>query len=372
MSKSILFLVCIIAVGTLLYFLPSILGIEASVDEGYRGESGGEALEAGVVYVSYDGGAQFQAGDIDAQANVFDVDFSPIDNRAYLATDGGVFVSDDGGKRWYRAFDADGILEEPITVYRFVADPQKPGVVYFSFLKNGNAYLYSSPDGLSTLEKIYESSEGIAVYDAELRGDYLYLGMSNGEILRYQISEGTYRGLGALGDPITDLVIKSNGALYAATKSEGVFASLNGGASWEPLSGEDMKNLAGALSINDFGSQDHVAGALYAASAYGLFKTTNYGKTWTVLNTVVPQNSSISSVFVTDAGIIYAAKNNVLYKSKDGGSSWAILTPVQGRKISLIKGYDGGRVVFIGTSQPDARPLLKGFSPIKFPIFAPQ
>ena len=91
-----------------------------------------------------------------------------------------------------------------------------------------------------------------------------------------------------------------------------------------------------------------------------------------MLNTVVPQNSSISSVFVTDAGIIYAAKNNVLYKSKDGGSSWAILTPVQGRKISLIKGYDVGRVVFIGTSQPDARPLLKGFSPIKFPIFAPQ
>jgi len=352
MSKAIILIVFIIFIGSVLYFIPALIGF-ALPGNGIQLGKSNRSSSGGVIYFFDEIGgaltqAEFENGEADI--DIFDIEFSPDNEVGYSATDKGVYVSNDGGKTWYQWVDLEKKLQPPITVYKIIVDRQNPDTLYLSTFKDSRASIYSSNDKLYTVNKIYDSSDKIIANDIELRGNTLYLGMSNGEVLLYDINDRTYRGLGTLQDSITDLVVKNNGVIYAATKKKGTYARFNASNGWQYLTDQKLMKTSGAKKIYGFGSQDRIASTLYAASAYGLLKTDNYGKSWTLLNTVLPQNSEIAHVLVTDSGTIYAAKKGTLYKSQDDGTSWSIQSlDDDTREISALENYNGGETIFVGT-----------------------
>src|SRR5215472_11165581 len=66
---------------------------------------------------------------------------------------------------------------------------------------------------------------------------------------------------------------------------------------------------------------------LYAATGAGIFKTTDGGANWTMLNLSQPGPLAVDFVAIDSAGILYAEApgmygHNSYYQSTDGGVSW--------------------------------------------------
>lgn len=116
--------------------------------------------------------------------------------------------------------------------------------------------------------------------------------------------------------------------LYAGTAVSGLFRSPDGGGSWVPIG----TGLDGALGFSM--AIDPLAPAtLYLGTAStsnlarsGIFKSTDAGSTWTQVNVglVVDATSLVNAIAVdpTSAGTVYAATSYGVYKSTSGGAIW--------------------------------------------------
>lgn len=120
--------------------------------------------------------------------------------------------------------------------------------------------------------------------------------------------------------------------LFAATRGGGVLASADDGATWanangfvngalpdapvrslayDPQSGDRFEGVGGT----------RFAGALYAGSDAGLFKSTDGGASWNRL----PLNARVAAVAVSPAEprvVLVADDQGRLFRSDDGGQTW--------------------------------------------------
>jgi photosystem II stability/assembly factor-like uncharacterized protein len=133
----------------------------------------------------------------------------------------------------------------------------------------------------------------------------------------------------ASGDRIVTLAFAPSDptcGTYAVGSSGQVFRTVNGGASWQNISG----GLPG-LALNDLAFDPANANVLYAAiSGFGvrhLYRTTNAlspSPTWTAIDAGIP-DTPINAVLVDPetSSVLYAGSDLGLFKSMDGGTSWA-------------------------------------------------
>ncbi len=138
---------------------------------------------------------------------------------------------------------------------------------------------------------------------------------------------------------VNKVVVDGNGNYFAASLSEGVFRSTDGGKSWKPSS----KGLH-VRKVWEIAADPHHRGTVYAGTQYGhLFKSTNSGDTWeevtSLHNAPNRQNWGIDWGFRTtglalhtikfdmkDPRKIYlVASGNGTYRSDDGGETWKSL-----------------------------------------------
>lgn len=116
---------------------------------------------------------------------------------------------------------------------------------------------------------------------------------------------------------------------YDAVRGEGVLKSTDGGVSWMML-----KSFSGPLGypyyINDLYLRPDSVNILYAASNYGVFKTTNSGSNW---NFIHQGTSARATQIVHDPNnplIFYVCYGNHtqdgIYKTTNGGASFTKLT----------------------------------------------
>jgi photosystem II stability/assembly factor-like uncharacterized protein len=140
-------------------------------------------------------------------------------------------------------------------------------------------------------------------------------------------------------EDVNKIVEDGHGNLFAASLSEGVFRSKDGGKTWAPSS----KGLH-VRKVWEIAADPHRPGTLYAGTQYGhLFKSANYGETWDEVTSLYDApnrlNWGIDWGFRTtgltihtirfdhkDPGRIYlVAAGNGTYRSDDGGESWKSL-----------------------------------------------
>ena len=119
------------------------------------------------------------------------------------------------------------------------------------------------------------------------------------------------------------------GVLWAGTDDGLVHISRDGGETWREITPPDLPEWA-LISIID--ASAHQAGAAYiAATRYKLddckpylFKTTDYGETWTAITDGIPAHE-FTRVIREDPnrrGLLYAGTETGIYVSFDDGANW--------------------------------------------------
>ncbi len=108
-----------------------------------------------------------------------------------------------------------------------------------------------------------------------------------------------------------------DGTIWAAC-GNGVLRSTDSGNSFVITSGWEMTEVL-KVRVNPLDPR-----SVYAATAYGVFRTSDYGSAWIELNSGLPDLPFVSDLLlgIPDTHNILAATENGAYASYDGGKRW--------------------------------------------------
>jgi hypothetical protein len=358
MEKGLGFIVIILIWGGLIYFFfktPVFSELSGSRFLGSSLASLNSALneQRGIINVF---GKNFQNATIhfSKKVDIFDIKVSPRNPELIFAgSNHGLFISRDGGMNWYNFSDVEHKIDSNTKIYKILFNSKSaPGgnsqsfISVFSSASGGNkGIVYKSQDKFFSLEKILEL-DNEAVYDFDIYGDNLYLGLSNGRLLLYSLKNNEVRLLTTLNSPITNLKVSQDaeGLIYLTLKSGGFWVSKNNGQSFDRR--EFLDDYRGADKINEFLAARLDKFLIYAATDYGLIRSLNAGETWQVFKSLPAEKPRISSLAIREnPGEIFVASNGKIYRSRDYGSNWQILEPeFNDREISVIS-LDNDRII---------------------------
>jgi len=272
-----------------------------------------------VVFLSEDNGQTFSetywGGATTPTVYDFEVD-GQNPSFVYAATNQGFFMSRDDGAHWHPYSDLEGQLSKAV-VYQVQKAGGKADKYFISLFKNGQGGIYETDDRFFTLKKILDTKEA-AAYKLTFSGGNLYLGLSDGRLISYSLSDSGFRLLAALGTPITDVFVEGSATVYAATRSKQVWKG--------NVSGGDFAVLSEAQP-----SQSAYTSSLLGAD----------------LTTIVAKNP-IKTILPDSQGRVYLAAADKLYRSVNAGRNWQLLLDAGGRQISSINLGSGGRIM-VGT-----------------------
>jgi photosystem II stability/assembly factor-like uncharacterized protein/tetratricopeptide (TPR) repeat protein len=128
-------------------------------------------------------------------------------------------------------------------------------------------------------------------------------------------------------DPITAIVIDPNdtGVIYIATQEAGLYKSIDGGISWQPI-----HNGLGRAKVFSLIMDPRDSMILYAGTQLGgVYKTTDGGLTWHAMNEGIDiQRSEWVAIVVLDAQNsqhLFFTHSNAIYETVDGGHFWRLV-----------------------------------------------
>lgn len=270
------------------------------------------------LFKSEDGGHGWDGGDLDLfgiwASNAHSLAAS-TPAVAVLGTSSGVFSSLDAGETWT------WVTGEPFGyVFSLAISEASPSTVYAG-TDNG---LYRGAVTGGFVNKGLSLYDIYAVAVPRTTSTRVMAGTTDGRIFR-SIDSGTTWTNVSTGIPVNATVFHIHWSpsdindLYAAT-ADGLFATTNGTAPWIDVSA----GLAGRRVYSVAASPTPPSSTVYAGlSDYGIFKSTNAAASW------APANSGLFATRVTaieidpdDTAHIFVAVDGGLFESSDRGATW--------------------------------------------------
>jgi len=211
-------------------------------------------------------------------------------------------------------------------------NPAGSGVEVMKYRFNWNYPVFFSPHDNT---KLYAGS------------NFLHMTKNGGqswEVISPDLTRNEPETLLSSGGPITqdNTGVEFYGTIFAATESEqeeGVIwtgsddgliqVTRDGGKTWKNVTppGSPKRNMMNCIDVNP-----HIKGGAYvAATSYKfgdytpyLYKTTDYGETWTKITAGIDKNHYTRAIRVDKVkpGLLYAGTEWGMYVSFDDGSSW--------------------------------------------------
>lgn len=124
----------------------------------------------------------------------------------------------------------------------------------------------------------------------------------------------------------------SNAAkMYAVSASGGLYISNNNGITWAPTPGTEKLPATSCSAVcidytNDSIMYLCLGDADYYSNSYGIYKTTDAGKTWTASNTGIGNKMAVEILMdPTDHNALVAATTSGIWKTTNAGASWTLV-----------------------------------------------
>jgi photosystem II stability/assembly factor-like uncharacterized protein len=250
------------------------------------------------------------------------------DMRDSIAFGDGMYKTMDGGRTWKHIG-----LEATRQIGRVLVDPKNPAIVFVAAL--GHAYgpnpdrgVFRSRDGGASWQKVLYKNESVGAIDLALDP---------------QSSQVIYASLWATRRPPWYIYNPANGP------GSGIFKSVDGGTTWQPLTSGLPSEGVGRIGIAVAPANSQRVYAVVDAREGGLFRSDDAGANWSR----VSGDSRIwgrgwyfgkVSVDPRNSDIVYVS-NTALYKSTDAGKNW---TPIKG-----APGGDDYHQLWISPEDPD-------------------
>ena len=289
-----------------------------------------EIVVGGVnIWKSYDGGLEWYLkahwyGDNGApyvHADIHELVYRPDGTACFAASDGGIFITTDGGNSWQDKSDGLQIGQ----MYRLGGAATNANLVLQGWQDNGtnlhNAGTWNAVLGGDGMECFIDWSDPNIMY-AEYQNGGLHVSLNAGA----SFSDIT-TGIDETGewitpwqqDPVSPLTI------YAGFKN--IWKSIDRGNNWTKISNLNSNGLT-SLVVAKSNPQ-----YIYASNGTSIFKTTNGGGSWVTLAGPlgVSNSKTYIAVSASDPEIIWVTfsgytANKKIYKSLDGGLTWINLS----------------------------------------------
>lgn len=217
---------------------------------------------------------------------------------------GDLFVSTDDGGTWT-------LTTNDMIATRVHAVDLRNGVLHAGTAGNG---FFTSADAGDTWNALNSGlPQNMEIRCISANGPDLLIG---GDAGAYASANGAvswnFGGMGLTNSSMTRMArIGSN--VFAATAS-GIFITTNNGSNWTPVN----SGLGSDPYMMDVFAQ---ADTLYACGSTGVYTSTNYGNSWTALNNGLPMG--FFRGIVKNNGVLLTYDINQMYRSTDNGASWS-------------------------------------------------
>jgi len=258
-------------------------------------------------------------------ADIHAVYYHPADaEKVFVATDGGIFASEDGGETWA---GRNGGYQTTQFYANFGNSTTDPDFAIGGMQDNSTAIYQGDSDWLRVLggdgmSAAIDPEDDRYVYGS---AQYLNLFRSNdrGESFEQIAPEGA-GGSAAFSAPF-ELAPSNPAIIYAGTAS--LYRSDNRGLTWLPpnipVDGNPILTIA--IDPNDDNTL-FVSTATFESNPAGFYKTTNAGQSWQPQTGFPDRIISDIAFHPFDSDIVFAVLSGFgtahVYKTTDGGESW--------------------------------------------------
>lgn len=312
-----------------------------------------------------DGGATWTAGRGIHSLEVTSILVDPASPKRFFvgSTQGGVHRSEDGGATW--ALSNEGLTNR--AVLSLAADPAASG----TFLAGTRKGAFRSSDGGATWTHVLKGGcepevQHVRYAPSDPKRVYAHSGRSFCQVARSDDGGLTWRDLKAPRDASSLLGYfafhvdagSADRLLYSDDRA--LRLSSDGGATWTPASGIPPTTRIQAIVA---GKAD---GELFAATAKGIWRSADGGKTWAVAGKGAETGNVTRLLLDPSTGTIWAgAVREGILRSTDGGKSWtrvggepphpdlaALALEPSG---TLLVGFEGGGVWRLDPAKPAGR-----------------
>ncbi|MEP6647009.1 MAG: 3-coathanger stack domain-containing protein [Saprospiraceae bacterium] len=321
-----------------------------------------KSLDSAATCVNVTGWYENQGGPSFIHSDQHAIVYNPLNNKLYACSDGGIYVSTDSGVTWTSLTDGLVISQcyhlaqyENVS-YKLVGGLQDNGIKYRNTGSEDFIHMYGA-DGFST--SFIENDSNT-----------FYVTINSG-VNRMKFSDGSIVGITPSGDmqfykevlahpTVPNLVFCGSNVIYRSTNNGANWTNVGASGIW----GMKISHLSPARMYAAGGSSAFPgAGAMYTSSDTGktwtlissnpgfpanyntvtdiaidplnaanvyftvggfiagskIYKSTNFGGTWTNISSGLP-NSPANSLVITDDAIYVGTDISVYYRLKSGGT----------------------------------------------------
>lgn len=332
----------------------------------FPGQSGSNGQSAAFLR-STDGGVTFTPKvTIDektnfASADILSLAFHPQNTQGvFLGTrEDGLLMTEDNGEHWKK------INYPPTKVYGLVSTGGNPFRLFATGEWQGRGKIYRSDDNGENWKEIYtEPSDGVVILSLAVSPSdsrLLYAGTSAGVIVKTSDGGDTWQnintGNATVNKPILSMAFDAiqNNLVYFVISGKGIL-TWDGEKFLDESAMNSFSQNSAVASATSIGVDPSRSGTVYAGTTHGLFRSADFGKTWTALNIIESSKQfPIRSVAVSpnNSNELMYSSALAVYRSIDGGVHWSTYQLQGSRPAGLIR-YDAQNtgVVYVGLRSP--------------------
>ena len=293
--------------------------------------------EIGQFFISFDdlGTVHQEVLDKNSNVKIFDIDGFMAKNLMYISTDKGLFLSRDGGLTFNRFISSNNELNAGTNVFKVIPGSDNGEDYFISAYLNGKGVVWRTYDYFFHLEHLIDF-EKEAVYDMYKQGNFLYMAVSNGQIIRFNLVTKESSVVNVFKSPVLRIK-KTPYGFYLLFKSGNIGKGTSLDGKFEKLEIPGGTFLSSPKVTNFQFSQN---GTMYILDSEGVYVSYDGGKKFTLLKHIPIQTKEIDSIGV-NRGKIYVVSKHKVYTSSDGGINWKIEEVPNDFQINSIYFVDG-------------------------------